>query len=99
LPEATDDGAEICRAARGLLASAELSEPIRLLGVGTTGLVPADPEQLSLLEGGRNRRNRLNRALDGLAERFGSGVVRRAQQAEVSRAALSLQIKRGDEGD
>jgi len=99
LPEPTDDGGEITRAARKLLAHAELTEPIRLLGVGTTGLVPADPEQLSLLEGGRNRRSRLNRAIDGLAERFGTGVVKRAEQAEVSRAALSLQIKRGAEDE
>jgi DNA polymerase-4 len=98
LAEATDDGEALARSARELLARAELAEPVRLLGVGVTNLVPADPEQIGLFEagGGRERRRRLNRALDALADRYGSRVVRRAGQADVERAAPSLQIKRGD---
>ena len=97
LPEPTDDGDVIARTAKGLLRRAELTEPIRLLGVGTTNLTPANPEQLSFLPEARQkeRRTRLNRSLDALTDRFGPGTVRRAGQSEVVRAGLSFQIKRG----
>jgi DNA polymerase IV len=100
LAEPTDDGEVLARTARGLLARAELAEPVRLVGVGATGLVPANPDQLALFEaegGGRERRRRLNRALDALADRYGARIVRRAGQADVERAAPTLQIKRGEE--
>jgi DNA polymerase-4 len=96
LPEATDDGAEIERAARAALARASLREPIRLLGVAVTQLEPADTGQLGLFAAPRQRRGRLNRALDELAERFGRRVVVRGVDPAVERAGLSLQIKRGD---
>jgi len=101
LPEASDDGEVLARAARGLLARTELAEPVRLVGVGATNLVPADPEQLGLFAdaAGRARRARLNRALDALAERYGASVVRRAGQGDVERAGLSLQRKRGAPDD
>ncbi len=97
LPESSDDGDVLARAARALLARAELAEPVRLLGVGATNLVPADPEQLGLFADAarRARRSRLNRALDTLAERYGARVVRRAGQGDVARAGLSLQLKKG----
>ncbi len=99
LSEPTDDGDVIARTARALLARAELTEPIRLLGVGTTNLTSANPEQLSLLPEGqkKERRTRLNKSLDELADRFGPGAVRRAGQSDVSRAGLSFQIKRGED--
>jgi DNA polymerase-4 len=98
LPAPTDDGDAIASAARELLRSAGLAEPVRLLGVGVTNLEPANPEQLALGPEGaaRARRASLNRALDSLDARFGRGAVHRAQQADVSRAALSDQIKRGE---
>jgi DNA polymerase-4 len=101
LAEPSDDGEVLARTAQALLARAELTEPVRLVGVGATNLVPADPEQLGLFAdlAGRARRARLNRALDALAERYGASVVRRAGQGDVARAGLSLQRKRGDEGD
>ena len=73
----------------------------RLLGVGTTNLAPANPEQLSLLPDARNkeRRARPNRSLDELSDRFGPGTVRRAGQSSVERAGLSFQIKRGEDLD
>jgi DNA polymerase-4 len=43
----------------------------------------------------RPRRQRLNRALDALADRFGDDVVRRASQAAVEHATMSGQWKRG----
>jgi hypothetical protein len=72
---------------------------VRLLGVGVTNLEPANPEQLALGAEGeaRARRANLNRALDALDARFGRGAVHRAEQADVTRAALSDQIKRGED--
>jgi DNA polymerase-4 len=98
LSEPSDDGEVLARTARALLARAELAEPVRLVGVGATNLVPADPEQLGLFAdaAGRERRARLNRALDALAERYGASVVRRAGQGDVTRAGLTLQRKRGE---
>ncbi len=101
LAEPSDDGEVLAGTAQALLARAELTEPVRLVGVGATNLVPADPEQLGLFAdaAGRARRARLNRALDALAERYGASVVRRAGQGDVARAGLSLQRKRGDPDD
>ncbi|MEN8159744.1 MAG: DNA polymerase IV [Myxococcota bacterium] len=98
LPDASDDGEVLARTAQDLLARCELAEPVRLIGVGATKLVPADPEQLALFREGaeRERRASLNRALDALAERYGNAVVRRAGQSDVPRAGLSLQHKRGE---
>jgi DNA polymerase-4 len=96
LPAATDDGGAIAEVARRLLARAP-NEPVRLLGVGTTNLVPAADPQLSLFGAPDSllRRDRLNRALDALRERFGPGAVLRGTEREVDRAGLSLQRKRG----
>jgi DNA polymerase-4 len=98
LPEPSDDGELLARTVRELLARTELAESVRLVGVGATNLVPAGAEQLGLFAdaAGRERRARLNRALDALADRYGASVVRRAGQGDVARAGLSLQRKRGD---
>ncbi len=98
LANATDDGAAIAEAARRLLARASLSEPVRLLGVGATNLVPAAEAQLALFAppGTLVRRDRLNRALDTLRERFGPEAVVQGTAREVDRAGLSLQRKRGE---
>jgi DNA polymerase-4 len=98
LPQPTDDGDVIARTARQLLRESGLAEPVRLLGVGVTNLEPAHPEQLALGTEGETRTKRasLNKALDSLADRFGKHAVHRAEQADVSRAALSDQIKRGE---
>jgi DNA polymerase-4 len=98
LSTATDDGGAIAEVARKLLARALPSEPVRLLGVGATQLVPAADPQLSLFgpPDGVVRRDRLNRALDALGERFGAGAVVRATAGDVDRAGLSLQRKRGE---
>jgi len=98
LATATDDGAAIAEVARRLLARAGPSEPVRLLGVGATSLVPAADPQLSLFGPPDTvlRRDRLNRALDVLRERFGPGAVVRGTARDVDRAGLSLQRKRGE---
>lgn len=109
LAEPTDDGDVIAQVARSLLDDA-LAEPVRLLGVGVSGLVDegGGAAQLSLFdvgerEGGENpramqatpRKRQLNEALDVLADRFGEDVVRRASQGDARHATLSGQWKRG----
>jgi DNA polymerase-4 len=97
LAEPTDDGETIARTACAQLLRAALAEPVRLLGVGTTGLEPREREQLPLF--GRSERERrrqhLNRALDAIADRFGSDAVVRGGARNVERAGLSMQAKRG----
>ncbi len=106
LVEPTDDGEIVARIARSLLGDA-LVEPVRLLGVGVSGLLDeaGRATQLSLFDSAADdagefakappRRRRLNRALDALADRFGDDVVRRASQAEIRHATLSGQWKKG----
>jgi DNA polymerase-4 len=104
LTRPTDDGGEVARVARSLLDDA-LVEPVRLLGVGVSGLIDcqAAATQMSLFQDGESSgsaatplaRRKLNRALDVLADRFGDGVVRWASQAEARHATLSGQWKKG----
>jgi DNA polymerase-4 len=105
LPEPIDDGDVVASVARSLLTDA-LAEPVRLLGVGVSGLVESAGRatQLGLFDiddaasekkKAPPRRRRLNRALDALADRFGDDVIRRASQAEVRPATLSGQWKKG----
>jgi len=97
LAEATDDGAAIAGAACEILARAGPPEPVRLVGVSVSGLEPAQASQLGLFAPApeRARRERLNRALDELTERFGPDAVRPVGTGDVSRAGLSLVRKRG----
>jgi DNA polymerase-4 len=99
MDQPSDDGAVIAAEAQRLLAREKLAQSVRLLGVGVTNLDSAAAIQLALFGPDREgqRRSRLNRALDEIADRFGSRAVTRAGSAEVSRAGLSFQIKRGDE--
>ncbi len=79
----TDDGEAIYHAARALLDADPLPRPVRLIGVGASGLVDASGETLSLVdsaeEPGRAVNERLMRALDQVEARFGRGAIRRAQ--------------------
>lgn len=74
LRAATDDGQELFRAAVALLDEAHGGRPVRLTGVSAHELAEG-AEQLSLLDDGRERRTRLNAALDKINARFGSGAV------------------------
>jgi DNA polymerase-4 len=100
LPEPCDDGRVIAHAARALLARAALTEPVRLVGVGVTGIERKDA-QLPLFGKPREarRRERLNRALDALHERFGEDAVVRGEARHAERAGLSLQRKRGESSE
>jgi len=99
LAEPSDDGDVLARSAFGLLRRAALEEPIRLLGVGVTNLEHTDAGQLGLFERPESdqRRDRLNHALDRIADRFGSSAGVRGDQSGAERAGLSLQIKRGED--
>jgi DNA polymerase-4 len=101
LPEATDDGDVIARAACELLGRAQLREPVRLLGVAVTKLQGEADDQLSLFPPPESqaRRARLNRALDEISRRFGSDAVLRGGLEPAERAGLSFQIKRGTPED
>jgi DNA polymerase-4 len=101
LPEATDDGETILRSAMDLLVRLGLSASVRLLGVGVTNIVRESPGQLSLFEPAERgaRRGRLNRAIDEIAQRFGSQALTRGSREGAERAGLSLQIKRGEIDD
>ena len=109
LAEPTDDGEVIAQVAKSLLDDA-LVEPVRLLGVGVSGLIDegGGAAQLSLFDGAEGassgdprsmqatpRKRQLNQALDALADKFGDDVVRRASQGEARHATLSGQWKRG----
>ena len=98
LAEPSDDGVTLARVARRLLAEADLGEPVRLLGVGASNLLPADRGQLGLFspDEGQLRSGRLNRAMDEISERFGTGKLVRGDAAHAERAGLSMQHKRGE---
>ena len=105
--EATDDGAVIVREARRLLFEVGPTDPVRLIGVGVSGLdEEGSAEQLGLFSESQSRgregaedRAALNQALDEITSRFGSGTVVRASQGRAERAGLSHQIKRGEDPD
>jgi hypothetical protein len=75
-----------------------LTQPVRLIGVGCTNVIGERPSQLSLFTAPeKEKRGQLNRALDEIADRFGGSAVRRASQGPAERAALTTQIKRGED--
>jgi DNA polymerase-4 len=73
--EPTQDGLTLYRRAAGLLEREQIGEPIRLIGLSASALLGAGTGQLSLLDPAAVRRERLARAVDGLAERYGADVV------------------------
>jgi DNA polymerase-4 len=73
--EPTQDGLELYRRALALLEREKVAEPVRLIGVSAGALVEAGTGQLPLLDPAVVRRERLARAVDALAERFGDDVV------------------------
>ncbi len=84
LAEAIDHGLEIFGRATVLLGRTEaLTRPVRLLGVTLSQLEPAGGGQAGLFEdGGRIKRESLDRAVDLLADRFGGSAPRRGALLE-----------------
>jgi DNA polymerase-4 len=75
LTRATDVGHEIFSVVRELVERAlEPRRPVRLLGVGLSGLVTEGaPEQLSVMDDGRRRA--IDTAVDAVRDRFGNSSV------------------------
>jgi DNA polymerase-4 len=94
----TDDGAEVAGVARALLARVRERERVRLAGVQVHNLVrdeSAAAAQLGLFDRTAERaarRDRLNRALDRISERFGEEAVTRGL-ARAERATPTHRIK------
>ena len=74
----TQDGLAIFQAVALLFGRVRLAQAVRLIGVSVSGLGPAGAGQLSLLAPDVERRERLARAVDRLASRFGDKAVRPA---------------------
>jgi len=73
---ATDDADVIYRGGLRLLDESWDGRPIRLIGVGVSGIVEARSETLDLFgETGDPRKDRLTAALDAVEARFGRGSV------------------------
>lgn len=81
-----DQGAVIYREARALLRRHAGTEPMRLVGVGVSGLEPRGAAgQFSLFEGpdpAEAKWDRVERAVDAIVERFGGAAVRRGRELE-----------------
>jgi DNA polymerase IV len=88
LEQPTDQGQRICEAAQELLDRHwRRTRPLRLVGVGVTGLIKGAGYQLELFDDGDQRRALLDRTLDEIRERFGRDAIRRASLT--SRASRS----------
>jgi len=74
----TQDGLAIFRRADALFGRVRLAQAVRLIGLSVSGLGLAGEGQLSLLDPDALRRERLARAVDRLAARFGETAVRPA---------------------
>ncbi|QRK13879.1 DNA polymerase IV [Archangium violaceum] len=85
LPSPTDDGQTLYRVAKELLEKAHEDKPVRLTGVSMQelGLEGGEPRQLGLFTEPEKpkRSDKLNAALDRIAERFGSKAVTTADIA------------------
>jgi len=73
--EPTQDGLELYRRALELLAREPLVHPVRLIGVSASQLWAEAQGQLSLLDPNAVRRERLARAVDRVADKFGRDAV------------------------
>ena len=77
LPQPSDSATVIYKSASALLAAAmSKGGKVRLLGVRGTRL--AGGRQLSMFDGGSEKRVRLNQAVDDIREKFGEEALRRA---------------------
>ena len=73
--EPTQDGLEVYRRAESLLTREAVAEPVRLIGVSASRLEAEAHGQLPLLDPRVVRRERLARAVDHVAARFGDDAL------------------------
>jgi DNA polymerase-4 len=81
LAAATDRSDELWQAAAALYEQwrRQRPAPVRLIGVGVTGLTEAAGRQLGLFdERERQRQSRLDNTLDQIRERYGDNAIKRA---------------------
>jgi DNA polymerase-4 len=74
----------IYRTVRDLLQAFTLTQPVRLVGVGASGLQPDDiPVQADLFTDSRKDRDakweKVDRAMDAVADRFGKSAIKRGE--------------------
>jgi len=82
LSQPTDQGDVIYATALKLFEQVwKTGQPVRLIGVGVSGLGPRS-RQLGLWETGTEKNERLLEAVDRLRERFGENAVRRGSELE-----------------
>ncbi len=90
LTEPTDSSSELYAVARRLLGQFEHRKPVRLVGLAAYDLVKeGDPEQYDLFAG-NDRPRALERTMDQLAGKFGSGVLFRAGDLGGSRTVSDV---------
>jgi DNA polymerase-4 len=89
-----DDGARISAVAISLLARANCHDKVRLAGVQVHNLERPDPAQFDLFKQTTefSKHSRLNRALDAVAQKFGSDALTRGL-VHVERAAPTRRVK------
>jgi DNA polymerase IV len=95
LEAAIDDGGAIARTAISLLDRISVPERVRLAGIQVHQLEREDPMQLALFNARQetsSRSERLNRALDEIACRFGENAVMRGL-VQAERAAPTRRLK------
>lgn len=98
LSEPTDDGRVITDIATQLLYENGPKEPVRLLGVGCTGLTDEKTDQLDLFDvKEKTRRSALNQTLDAITRRFGKKAIGELASGDWEQVGLSTQVKRGDD--
>ncbi len=78
LEHATDDGQTLYREALALLKRVDLARPIRLTGVAAQGLDEGEAQLGLFEERGEKKSDKLNAALDQIAEKYGSKAVQPA---------------------
>ena len=96
LDEPTDDGQTIYREAARLLER-EPPRPTRLTGVSAQNLLPAAAPQLGLFAPPPRAADTLNRALDAIAQRFGTAAITTGDVAASTRDDPTLRAPPPDE--